>query len=1723
MLSVISFAQDPVITLNVDTKDDDTGKKLGGVTVEVYKNGKLFTTKVSAANGKVPTIELPVGEGVQYTVYLKKPGYVTKMANIDAHYDYPEDLPPILPWEFQTSLFQSVDGVDFSFLETTPMVKFFVADGGWQEYDKKYTKDMLERIEKLKEEIAEKKEEEEKKEADFLAYVEAGDNAVKKEDFSTAIEQYDLALAIKNDAEVQTKKANAQKALDEMNAAAQKEKDFSAKMEAAKKALDSNNLNEALTLYKEASNIKPDEKLPLERIAEIEETIANQKAEEENFKNLVALGDNALGAENFDEAISKYEEALKIKSDSGVQQKLENAKKAKSDKEAAAEAAEKLEADYKKAMDEANKAFDTKDYATAKEKYNEALALKSNEQEPKDQIAKIDKILADEKAAKEAADKLEADYQKLIQEANALFDKKDWANAKIKYQEALAIKNNEKHPLDRIDLINKNIADEEIAAAETEKYNAAMAEAQKLFDQKKYDAAISKYEEASGIKPTEQEPNDQITKIQKIKADEENAAQLEADFEKYMAEGKTLKGNKDYTAAITSFNKALEIKPSNGEAKKEIEAINAIIAAEQEAAEKEAKFNELIKKAEEAYNAQDYTTAKLNYQKALEVKDDPTIPPKISEIDAIIAKEADAAETQKKYDAKMAEANALYTSNDNKAALEKYEEASAIKPTEQEPKDKIIELKEKIANAEDAAALEADFQNLKKEGDDFYAANDLEKALEKYKAAIAVKPDPSISQKIAEINTKITEQNQNAATDEKYRKKMEDADAAFANNDWEVARDLYKGALDIKPNEQRPKDQIAQIEANMKKETESEAEAQYQKIIKKADLLLSEDKLDDAISYYNRALKIKPNDNYPQEQIAKIEQIKVDRANAASEKEKLEADYKALIDAADIAFNAQNFQTALTKYQEALILKPGEVYPTSQIDAINKALSELDEQAKLNQEYQAKIDAADEKFNAGEYQASIPLYNEAINIKSNEAYPKNQIAKAEEFMKKESENEIEEQYQKILTKAQEKLDAEEYQSALDLYLRAKTMKPTDPIPQQKIDQINAILSGQADADKKQADYDALIKEADYEFEKKNWKVAKEKYASALNLMDEQYPKDQIKKIEGFMKTETSTEIEEQYNKIIAKADEYFGSQNWEKAKGLYKRALNLKPYDQYPKDKLKEIEDILNPPKDAKSGYTLVDYGPPNRNTNSVDVELLLEDANEARQNQAHEEALQQRQEAADSEGEFSDSQTDENYEVVNTMEDLRDEQSEKVWESEVHRTEFEAEMVELDDNLAERDGTWKRMNENDVQHVKQAVTNMENEIAENNSENDQPREEYEDNVRNIEIELVSYENMNRSAQNAETGEAREFVEDYEENNVTTDPNNDNDRKNTEVYVEDLNITLINSQNEDAWTQEDKTILTKNETEIMVDERNSANAGLDNQRVEYLPEVDDINDELYTDERNNRNDQYDVISDTKTYTENLMDEIEMEKIGNDQPRLDTEDEVEDLNVSLIEERESNVTSQNNELFEADAELDNMEIEMQEDRIEQGKPREEYEKDVVSINEEIIETDNILKQNGDNATNNTEDQAHKLVDEQNDYRAEATQKQNDNTDKTHNAAEDIIDENSENLQENKAEMEETQDFLDNLKYEDPGHPKEKGVNKLGEDFPEGVTEEIYTLKGEDGLIATYIIRRIVVVNGYGNVYEKTKTHYGSVTYTKNGQPISETIWQDETEAAELVRN
>lgn len=192
-------------------------------------------------------------------------------------------------------------------------------------------------------------------------------------------------------------------------------------------------------------------------------------------------------------------------------------------------------------------------------------------------------------------------------------------------------------------------------------------------------------------------------------------------------------------------------------------------------------------------------------------------------------------------------------------------------------------------------------------------------------------------------------------------------------------------------------------------------------------------------------------------------------------KKALDAKYKKFISAADDEFNKQSYAEAKNNYTEALKLKPNEKYPKDQLDAIEKALKEQkeeeDKKAKeaaaekaLHSKYDSIVKLADAAYTANKYPEAKKLYEDALTVISGERYPKAQIAKIDKILsqqKKVEDKAIREkraiaEYDSIVKAADKAFHRKEYGTAKAAYKNAEEMKPEKEYPKQQIALIERI-------------------------------------------------------------------------------------------------------------------------------------------------------------------------------------------------------------------------------------------------------------------------------------------------------------------------------------------------------------------------------------------------------------------------------------------------------------------------------------------------------------------------------------------------------------------------------------------------------------------------------------------------------------------------------------------
>jgi hypothetical protein len=850
-------------------------------------------------------------------------------------------------------------------------------------------------------------------------------------------------------------------------------------------------------------------------IENLKRLAAEARAKQKLYQAAIDAADKLFAASDWSGAKAKYNEALGILAN----EQYPKDQIAKCDEKMGANA--KVEADYKAAIDAANALFASKDYAGAKAKYQEASNIKPAEQYPKDRMKACDDALA-------AAGK-EKQYTDAIAAADAKFAAKDYAGAKAKYQEASGMKPAEQYPKDRIKACDDAIA----AAAKDKQYADAIADADAKFAAKDFAAAKAKYQEASNIKPSEQYPkdrmkacDDEIAKAGKDKA----YADAIADADKKFAA-------KDFSGAKAKYQEASNLKPAEQYPKDRMKACDDEIAK----AGKEKAYTDAIAEADKKFDAKDYAGAKAKYQEASNLKPAEQYPKdRMKACDDALA----GAAKDKAYTDAIADADAKFAAKDFAAAKAKYQEAANLKPTEQYPKDRMKACDDELAKV----ANEKKYTDAIADADKKFAAKDFTGAKQKYQEASTLKPGEQYPKdQIKLCDAEIAK----AGVDKQYNDLVKQADAKFTAKDYAGAKSLYEQASGLKSTEQYPKDKIKECDEQLALAAKNK---QYTDLIKQADAKFAAKDWSGAKAIYQQASDVKPEEQYPK-----------DRMKACDEgiaKAGVDQQYNDLVKQADTKFAAKDYQGAKEIYQQASGVKPTEQYPKDKIKACDDAIAKQG----IDKQYTDLIASADAKFNAGDFAGAKEIYSQASALKTAEVYPKTQMKLCDEKISAAAKDS---QYADLIKQADAKFTAKDWAGAKDLYKQASALKATEQYPKDRIKACDDELNKLAGEKK----YTDAIADADAKFAAKDWSAAKQKYQEASTLKPgEQYPKDQIKLCDAEI---AKIGADKQYESLVKQADTKFAAKDWAGAKALYGQASSVKPSEQYPKDKIKECDDQL--------------------------------------------------------------------------------------------------------------------------------------------------------------------------------------------------------------------------------------------------------------------------------------------------------------------------------------------------------------------------------------------------------------------------------------------------------------------------------------------------------------------------------------------------------------------
>ncbi len=221
--------------------------------------------------------------------------------------------------------------------------------------------------------------------------------------------------------------------------------------------------------------------------------------------------------------------------------------------------------DYRQTLQDAEQLYEKKAYIEAREKYKKALQLFPARPYPQEMIQKIDEKLNEDEQE-------ESGYQDAIRTGIAYMDKADYYKAKRSFETALRYKANDTLAKHKISAINDSLA----AAGERRKaYALLIQQGNRHFAQKKYSLARQDYSQAIKIE-NKSYPHKKLYEINRLLR--QHVKEEASAYDKLVREGDKYYAGMLYLQAISMYEKAGKQDPSKDYPGKMIRKIKELLA-----------------------------------------------------------------------------------------------------------------------------------------------------------------------------------------------------------------------------------------------------------------------------------------------------------------------------------------------------------------------------------------------------------------------------------------------------------------------------------------------------------------------------------------------------------------------------------------------------------------------------------------------------------------------------------------------------------------------------------------------------------------------------------------------------------------------------------------------------------------------------------------------------------------------------------------------------------------------------------------------------------------------------------------------------------------------------------------------------------------------------------------------------------------------------------------
>lgn len=535
-----------------------------------------------------------------------------------------------------------------------------------------------------------------------------------------------------------------------------------------------------------------------------------------------------------------------------------------------------------------------------------------------------------------------------------------------------------------------------------------------------------------------------------------NAQDNAPTFQSLVASGDREFSNNEYIKAKTYYQEALRLKPNDASIKGKLDKTLQRIREENK---KEEQFFEYIDLADSFFANNDLENALAEYNKALKIfPNDEYAQGKKAEISTILKDEKEKLDS---FNEMVTLGDALLQSEKYAEAVMQYESALKLYPNNLAAKTKYQDAKSK----KEAYDLKmSEFDRLTAQGKDFTLRKKYAEAIASYEQALQLFPNET------EIADKITELQTIKNIADSYNTKIAEADALYEDRSYNEAKTAYQAALSVIPDDSYALGMISRIDEVVNspeylkiQNDKAKLDNDFSNFIGKGEIAEAQKNYEQALSYYVKALELKPNNaealakkQNAENMILYAEQqrIEMERQAAAEAERQRQSQIQNLINTGNQQITDKKYADAENTFNQVLALDPNNATATSQLGVIAGFYEEIQRQKEEN--YNNAMAEGRYAMDSWKYGEAIRQFNIALANKPGDETATQQLALAQQ-----NENirlaGIQTEYNNLITKGDAQFQTKNYDKAIEFYTKALNLNTGNPYPSNKIREIGEML------------------------------------------------------------------------------------------------------------------------------------------------------------------------------------------------------------------------------------------------------------------------------------------------------------------------------------------------------------------------------------------------------------------------------------------------------------------------------------------------------------------------------------------------------------------------------------------------------------------------------------------------------------------------------------------